>query len=432
MTSALLTWSRRNWVTLAGLALIIGSDYKFRTRDSTAAISGQIDFFILLELGLYGVVGLYLLARWTRPGRVLREPELLTAGFYLLMMALSLSEAPYPAYAMARVVEMLILGGLTLAVAVRATRGDMHRLAHGFLVLVAGSVVLGVLVPSEPISPQQVGRFTWLAIHPTVSGVFVSIAAVIGFMYLVVRMPRPGPHWPRWVYAGLLAVVVFGLVSTRTRSAVLGAVVGLMACLWSFYRGRRRLEFVAVSLMVIALVWLTSLSAIETYFARGESTEQLQSLNERTDLWSLAWEAIQRQPLYGYGVGASQGIFQEQIGLGGGHNSAVNVAVDLGLVGLVIWLGLVIAILVGLLRLPHGGTDGVAVDRSLMIAIYLTIHVNGIFFAGPGGAGNVAATWMFLVLGWVICVRRATSQALASTARGRTGISRNQRVTRIR
>jgi O-antigen ligase len=222
------------------------------------------------------------------------------------------------------------------------------------------------------------------------------------------------------VYAGLLAIVVFGLIATRTRSAVLGAVVGLMACLWSYYRGRRRLELVAVSLLVIALVSLTSISTIETYFARGESTEQLQTLNERTDLWSLAWEAIQRQPLYGYGVGASQGIFQEQIGLGGGHNSAVNVAVDLGLVGLAIWVGLVVTMAVGLLRLSHSGGDGLAVDRSLMIAVFLTVHVNGIFFAGPGAAGNVAATWMFLVLGWLVCARRAASR----TAVGPAGTSR--------
>jgi exopolysaccharide production protein ExoQ len=406
MTSTFLRWASRNWVMLASLALIIGSDYKFRTRDSTAAISGQIDVFILLELALYGAVGIYLLATWTKPGRVLCAPEVLAAGFYVLMIVMSLSEAPYPAYAGARVVEMLILTGLALTIATRATRSDMHRLAHGFLVLVAGSVILGVLVPSEPISSQQIGRFTWLAIHPTTAGVFVSLAAVIGFVYVTIREHRPGPRWPWWVYTTLLAIVVFGLVATRTRSAVLGAVVGLMACQWTYYRGRRRLELIAISLLVIALVSLTSIPTIEAYFARGESTEQLRTLNERTDLWSLAWQAIQLEPLYGYGIGASQGIFQEQIGLGGGHNAAVNVAVDLGLVGLTIWLGLVVAMLVGLLNLPPSGGAGLAVDRSLMVAILLTIHINGIFYAGPGAVANVAATWMFLVLGWSVRLRR--------------------------
>ena len=279
------------------------------------------------------------------------QPEVIAAGFYLLMMVLSLSEAPYSRSRRARGRDADSRRARAGHRDAGHTRASCTALAHGFLVLVAGSVILGVLVPSEPISAAQVGRFTWLAIHPTVAGVFVSIAAVIGFMYVTIREPRPGPRWPWWVYAALLAVVVFGLVATRTRSAVLGAVVGLMAChvvllprtaaSWSSSRCR------CCSSRIVSL---TSISAIEAYFARGESTEQLQTLNERTDLWSLAWEAIQLQPLYGYGVGASQGIFQEQIGLGGGHNAAVNVAVDLGLVGLVIWLGLVVTMLVGLLQ----------------------------------------------------------------------------------
>ena len=149
---------------------------------------------------------------------------------------------------------------------------------------------------------------------------------------------------------------------------------------------------------------------IEAYFSRGASPEELASLNERTDLWGLAWEAIQLEPLYGYGVGASQGIFQEKIGLGGGHNAAVNVAVDLGLVGLACWLCFVVATVVGLSKLPRDG-DGLAVDRSFLIGVLTVVHVNGIFFAGPGAAANVAAAWMFLVAAWSVCVRRTVTAA---------------------
>ena len=52
------------------------------------------------------------------------------------------------------------------------------------------------------------------------------------------------------------------------------------------------------------------------------------------------------------------GIFQDEFGLGGGHNAVVNVAVDLGFVALASWLALVVAMLVGLLELPQSVRQG--------------------------------------------------------------------------
>lgn len=419
----LIRWAERNWVTLCLLALLIGSDYKFRTRAPDSAISGSIDGFILLELGLYGLVALYVVSTWHKPGRGLQHPVILFGGFYLLVIALSLTRSPYPAFGAARVVEMFVLGAFTVAVATKATRADMHRAAHGFLVLVALSCVYGVVIPSAPISNQQVGRFTWLAIHPTVSGVFVSIAVVIAFAYIVTHShSRPGPKWPLWVYIALFAGVTAALIATRTRASVVAAVVGLLAVLFFSFQGQRRLELLTASGLGLALVAMTSLPAIEDYFARGEPVAQLETLNARTDIWSGAFAAIQIEPIYGWGLGASVGIIGEREGIGTAHNAAINVAVDLGLVGLALWTGLVLAILVGLLRIriPVVTPDGVATDKAILVGVYLAVHVNGIFYFGAGAAGNVAATTMFLVAGWLLCLQRIekSPSALDSAAYG--------------
>ncbi len=407
-------WVRRNWVTLCGLALFIGSDYKFRTRSTEDSISGKPDAFILLELGLYGAVALYLLLVRATPPRATRVPvQLLSAGAYLGLLTLSVGYTPYPTFGAVRVVEMLILGGLTWAVANHATRADLHRFAHGFMVLVAVSVLYGIARPSRPVSPLQIGRFTWLAIHPAVAGVFVGIAVVLAFVYLVMRQDRPGPQWSPWVYTALLFIVTWGLLATRTRSAVLGALAGLFATQWVYRRGQRKLELLAGLALGGTVVYLTAWSAIGTYFARGESAAQLGSLNSRTDLWAVAYEAIRLQPIFGYGTGASQGIFQATIGLGGGHNAVINVTVDLGLVGLAVWLIMVIALIVGLVRLPFTLVEGYAIDRVLLIAIFVLIQVNGVFFAGPGAVSNVASTWTFLSIGWLLVLRRTKPQAPA-------------------
>jgi O-antigen ligase len=406
-------------VALAVLALFVASDFKFRTRDAKASISGSLDAFIVLELALYGLVGLYVLGRWVRPGRTLMAPEAVGACLYLLLLVLSLGYTPYPTFTAARIAEMLVLAALALQIALTASRREMHAMAHGFLLLVGASVLYGAVVPSVPVSPLQVGRFTWLSIHPTVAGVFLSVATVLAFAYWGLQTPRPGPRWPWWAYAVLLAVVGAGLVGTRTRSAVVAAVVGILACQWAYYRGRRRIEFISGTVVVGVLVLLTLLPEIETYLARGESAEQLQTLNSRTDLWTVAWSAILAEPVAGYGAGASQGIFQEAVGLGGGHNAAVNVAVDLGFAGLAAWLTFVAAIAVGIHRLPRTEIDGFVLDRAVLIALFLTIQIDGLFYAGPGGVANVGATWLFVTAAWVVVVRReAAVLAEAATSRG--------------
>lgn len=407
-----LAWLRRNWLVLAGLAVVVGSDYKFRTRDTTAAVGGSVDAFILLELGLYALVALYVLATWVRPGRVVRQPEILLIGFYVLIIALSLTRTPYPSFGAARTVEMLVLAALTLTVAVRAERADLHRLAHGYVVLIVLSIGVGIAVPSTPVSNLQVGRFTWLAIHPTSAGLLLSIAVVIAFSYAALRADRPGPVWNRWVYVGLTAATTGALVATQTRAAVLGAVAGALAALFAHHRGRRRLELMAGAALGLGLLALTAVPTIEEYLARGESVEKLSTLNSRTDLWSVAWEAVLEQPVYGYGVGASQGIFQEAVGLGGGHNALINVLVDLGFVGAIGWVALVSALGFGLLTAARTTKDGEAVtDRSMLLGLLVVLLVNGMFTSGPGGVANVAATWLFLSAGWSVCLRREAAGA---------------------
>src|SRR4051794_49011 len=180
-----MDWAGRHWVLLAALCMFVGSDYKFRIRSATASISGSPDRYVLFELALYAAVAIYLLTRRAAPPRVIRLAAPLTlAVLYGVVMILSIANTPYPWFGAVRAAEMLIGIGFAVAIGVQATREDLHALAHGFLVLVTASVLYGIAVPSVPVSNQQVGRFTWLAIHPTIAGVYVGVGTLIAFVYL--------------------------------------------------------------------------------------------------------------------------------------------------------------------------------------------------------------------------------------------------------
>jgi O-antigen ligase len=401
----LVDWGRRNWVLLCALCMFVGSDYKFRTRDVTASISGSPDFFVLLELGLYAGLALYLLLRRAGPPRALRLPLLLVLTFvYGAVVLVSAPFSPFPLFGVVRSIEMAIGMALALAIALQASRAELHRMAHGFVVLVTLSVAYGVLVPSTPVSNQQVGRFTWLSVHPNDSAVFLGVGSVLAFVYLTRRDERPGPHWRPWVYGALLAVQVYGLVASHTRGAVLGAVAAVVVVQWNVLSGAvRRMEYALGLAVVGALAALVALDAILTYVSRGESVEQLSTLNSRTELWTFALDAAAQKPLYGWGTGASQGIFLDEIGLGGGHNMIVNVLVDLGVVGLLVWAALVGTTVVRAVTLPRAapGEPGLIVDRAVVVGVLTMILVDGFFIAGPGGVANVASTWLLLTVGWV-------------------------------
>jgi O-antigen ligase len=387
------------------LVVLVASDYKVRVRGNDQAISGSADPLVLLEVALYCAVAFFLVTRFGRPPRIRRTSVLmLVACAWVIVMVVSTLYSPYRTLAVVRAVQLVIVLVLAGVLRRHATRANLHELAHWFMVLVAGSVIIGVLFPMERF-PLQQDRFTWLRLHPVQAGIFVGLATVLAVLYLLAgSAPRPGPRWPRAVYVVLLLLVGGGLVGTNTRGAALGAAAGLMLVAFAARSGRRKAD-IAVVLGVGAVAAAVGSSAqITAFFARGEDAQQLASLNSRTDLWSDAAVFIREQPLYGWGMGATRGLFLDTIGLGGGHNAVVNALVDTGIVGTAAWVVLVVTVLVQAVRLPAAGTS-VRWDRALILGVIVFLLVDSIFTEGLAAPANVASTWLFVLVGWIDVAR---------------------------
>lgn len=401
------------WFAICVITLIIASDYKVRVRDPHATLGGSIDAYIVLELALYGLVALYLISNHLRPPRVRRtEANIYFACLYVGLMVLSLTYTPYPLYAIVRAGQMSVLLALVLVAARVATRADMHRFSHAFLSLIVLSVLYGVAAPSPPVNSLQVGRFTWLAIHPTLSGVLTGLGALLAVGYLVSgREARPGPIWPRWCYVVALVICGGANLASQTRGAVAGTALGIVVVLVSMRGGRALVEMQVVLAVVILFFGLAFGNQIVAYFERGESSQQLASLNTRTNLWETAANAAEKKPMFGYGVTSSRGIFFDETGLGGGHNAVVNVVVELGFVGLIIWALLLITLVSGIRRLPIERWPTLRFDRALMLGVLTLLLVDGVFFDGTGSTANVAGTWLFVTVAWLAVCRRTTAEA---------------------
>lgn len=395
------------WPVACVLLVIVASDYKLRLRANNQTVAGNPDPLVLLEVAAYAGVAIYLFLRFRPRIRLKVAQPLVYMGYaYATILIVSALYSPYHALAVVRACQVVVLLALCRSIARHAGRETLHRIAHGYVALVAGSVVFGVVVPF-PRLPSQPDRFTWLYLHPVTAGQFLAIAVVILTGYLFgYPLERPGPKWPVGVYPLLLTVCAGGLIATGTRGAVFGAAVGVLVVIWTRWRGSRKIEVAVVLVVALAAIALIATSAVESFFERGESLQQLATLNSRTNLWSEALALFPQHPLYGFGLTSSRGLFLDTIGLGGGHNAFMNLLIDTGIVGVTVWLVLLAGIVITTARISSAESR-LRVDRIIIQALMLSMMANSLFAEGLGAPANVACTWLFLLWTWADAAARA-------------------------
>ncbi len=392
---------------LAPLIMIVATEYKLRRRSIDDALSGAVDPLIAAELLIYGLVGAWAIWRLA-PLRARLTPLTVVMWAYVLTTAASALYSSFPLLGLARAVQLVVIGAVIHLISVEGTLETIDRLVHGWVVLMTVSIVAGLLYVAPTTGPQ-VGRFTWLSVHSVSAGSMLAISAVVVFgLWLSAGSRRL--RWKRSLYGTLLVVQVVFLLLTRTRGSIGGAFVAMALMAWVWSGTRMKPQLLLGSLVAGGAVVLAFGGVIVDFLTRGESTESIGTFNRRTEIWTLAWDAFMERPLHGFGFTSAKGVFFDDTGLGGAHNALVNVMVDVGLVGLVWWIGL-IAIVIGTLvaqrrrRLVTPGLVGGAglarADHVIVMGILVASLINGITTEGLGAGVNVSALWLFLVVAWL-------------------------------
>ncbi|OHV39874.1 MULTISPECIES: O-antigen ligase family protein [Pseudofrankia] len=395
------------------LPLMLASDYKLRLRDQQATVSGQPDIFIFIEIGVYAAVAAVLLLTVARAPAGRRSATVINlAWIFAIYCVCAGLWSPYRQLALVRGAQLLLTVAIAQTIARRASRRQLHGLAHAFVALVAASVLFGRVHPFPPVSNLTAGRFTWLYVHPVVAGIYAGAATVIVTGYLV-RAGRPHRVWPDWVYRVLLVIVGYGLLATQTRGALSGAVVAILLVIVLGARGARRADLLLTIGILATIGVITSSDTILGYLTRGESTEQLATLNDRTNLWTLAYQAFEQKPLTGWGFTASRGIFYSQIGLGGGHNAFINIMVDGGLVGVVLWLAMLGGLAVALRHLWRRVAPTERADLTMLTALVVFLLIDGLTAEHMAAPANVANILLFVLVGWTGTLLRVSARRRA-------------------
>lgn len=395
----------RAWLSIVVVTMLVSSEYKLRLRPPAATLRGQLDLQIVMELGVYALVALFLFVQLGYPRRRQRPPAvLLAAGYFSIVMLTSTLWAVYPGPAFIRGCQLVIMASLAWTIYHYGRRDQLLRLVHAYIVLVTLSVAVGVLHPYAR-GPLVLHRFNWLYVHPVIAGTYLGLAVVL-LVALLLGAPRSHQllRWPPWLYGILLAAAVTALLATRTRGALGGCAVGCIAVLFAGRRRVSRRDLLGLGITGGILAAIVVGDDIVGFILRGEGAARLETLNGRLDLWQEAIDLVRQEPVLGYGLTASRGLFLSSTGLGGAHNAFINVLVDGGLVGGACWLALIATVFVAIGRLRN--SSAVQLDVPLLLGSMVFLVVNSMTAEGLSVPANIASIWLYVVVGWLGVLRR--------------------------
>lgn len=256
-------------------------------------------------------------------------------------------------------------------------------------------------VDREPLEPYPSGGFLavgTLGSHLTYAGVLLPAAFVaLGAAFHVERR--------RWLWALAAGCIFAGVVVSYTRTAWIGAAAGI-GC-FIFLIGRRT-AWITAGLAVGATALLAVLQP--SFASRALSSFDLE--DPRWRLWRTAWRIITDHPLTGAGLGSFKTLFPSYRVPGDymstihPHSDLLNVGVEAGLVGVVafvlVWIAL--AVEAHPARAAERLARGVVVGTLSGVAALLAAGFGQCYFTDE----EVAQVWMFVT---ALGLREATVAA---------------------
>jgi O-antigen ligase len=398
---ALAAWGfaafhRPRFALMASFPLLLVAGTKFRLRDADASLAGLLDAQILLELALFAVIAAGLAGVWlaTRPRGRLSGVEAVVAAYATLAVASTLWSVA-PALTAVRAGQLAVVAILAIvAVRVLAPSAAVWTVARGSTLYVVVCAGTALLVPSTADAGyfDEGFRFTWFATHPITAGTLAAVAA-LGLLSAVLF--RRSGWWP--ILSALTIGLCVVLFMTGSRGPMLAfAAAAAVLCVMRLHGGFRIAAVLAAAIPALAAIvfaddlrsWLGWMADQNSWISgllfRGQSADQVLELNGRIGLWAAVWPEVLAHPLVGYGYQASRTVLLDAAGWAGyAHNALLQTLLDLGVVGTIALMAVIVTGLRVGFRRGRTGSAGPAV-AALMVFLALNSVSTESFAGAPG------------------------------------------------
>ncbi|MFC1878361.1 O-antigen ligase family protein [Chloroflexota bacterium] len=313
-----------------------------------------------LLLAAIGIAAFFWLIRWINDGRPSsRTPADWGILLLLLTLPVTLWATTMPEETQVQVYRLMT--GIALYYAIANWGVTHHRFRLLLMGFILATIFLALFAPVSvewtfsklPFIPAELyQRFTLLVsdtIHPNVLAGNLVILLPIPLAILLFNWRSSG--WLLRILASLATISTGGiLLLSQSR----GGLLALAMTLALFFVLRWRWGWVIIAItLLLALAFITNLGVdkfVDLLLAGGQSVK---SVDGRLEIWSRTIYMIQDFPFTGIGMGsfmtladrfypffiASPGTIYHA------HNLPMQIAVDLGLPGLIAWLAIYFSIL---------------------------------------------------------------------------------------
>lgn len=297
-------------------------------------------------------------------GLVLQRDRLRLPPYIVLLAllvgwsAVGLLESKYPQVVWDHLVDSMkmLLVALVAANALR-TRPQMRLFAVFFLGCFALFPVRGALFNYFIAHYTLFGRALWNYIYQNPND--LAALSLLQFSMAVGLAATEPRGWVRWAARVGVVVLPVLILLTQSRGAFL-ALVAMIAVMIATRRGRRVRLVVSIGIVGIIVASVIPSSAWQRFqrLTRATSTSNLSevdgegSAKNRYAVWTVAFRMIETRPLTGVGLGAYPQAHNDYTltatDLAGGargyrdtHSTYFNLAAELGIPGLLLFLGIV-------------------------------------------------------------------------------------------
>jgi putative inorganic carbon (HCO3(-)) transporter len=369
------------------------------------------------------VILYFWLVRWIAFGHLsLRTPVDISIVFILVLLPITIWVTTLPQSTYSQIYRLLSGIGLFYAIAnwgIRKIR--MRQLVAvfagvGLLLALVGLFGVQWNIGKIPIIPKSIYEFlpTLIpdTIHKNVLAGYLVILLPIGVASLLFIWPKlSGIERVVYIISSFVMVVVLVLTQSRGAWIAFGATLGFLALLrwrWGWT--------ILMAVIIIGFVGINSLGSSLAIDA-VTSNDTAGGIEIRTEIWSRAIYMIQDFPFTGIGMGSFGEIgdklypflLSSPIGsIPHAHNLFLQVAVDLGIPGLIAWLAILLIVISLAWKIYRLGT-GLRNSRTSalgagLLTSQVALIVHGLIDAVTWGmvrpAPIVWAIWGLAIAGW--------------------------------
>lgn len=189
-----------------------------------------------------------------------------------------------------------------------------------------------------------------------------------------------------------IPLALYGIFITGSRTGFIAALLGFVGVLPWLWRARFVWKLVVLGFFIIAVIGVTSLvpeKTLDRLFSSGTELSQ-GTLSSRSITWSRAWLEINEAPIFGNGLSSFRRVINKYNIDYTAHNSYISIMVEQGIIGLLFYLAVILAVLLQGLRVP-------AEQRLLLISLLL-IAVAGQFTLTLNEKMFIWFAYLFVVL----------------------------------